>query len=134
MTTPDFLAIDHIHVYVTDRQAAEKWYKDALGLTREPGLEFWAAGLGPLTIANTSGSVHIALFERPHQACRSVVALSATTEQFLQWQAHLSKVLGSPLQAVDHEASWSIYFTDPDGNPYEITCYDYAELSKSLKQ
>ena len=25
-----------------------------------------------------------------------------------------------------------MYFADPDGNPYEITCYDYAALAPAL--
>jgi catechol-2,3-dioxygenase len=25
--------------------------------------------------------------------------------------------------------SWSIYFEDPDGNPFEITTYDHAALA-----
>ena len=28
--------------------------------------------------------------------------------------------------AQDHELYMSLYFSDPDGNPYEITTYEYA--------
>ncbi|MBL8165294.1 MAG: hypothetical protein JNJ61_25145, partial [Anaerolineae bacterium] len=27
---------------------------------------------------------------------------------------------------VDHELSWSIYFNDPWGHPFEVTTYEYA--------
>ncbi|XWN29918.1 MAG: hypothetical protein ROR55_20830 [Devosia sp.] len=33
----------------------------------------------------------------------------------------------SPL--VDHQLAWSVYFADPDGNPIEITTYDYAHVA-----
>ncbi len=35
--------------------------------------------------------------------------------------------------ALDHDFAWSLYFSDPFGNPYEITSYDYGALSESLK-
>jgi catechol-2,3-dioxygenase len=31
----------------------------------------------------------------------------------------------------DHTVALSLYFQDPDGNPYEITSYEYAS-AKSL--
>ena len=31
-------------------------------------------------------------------------------------------------EIADHELSWSFYFLDPDGNRFELTCYDYAEV------
>ncbi|MBY4893897.1 hypothetical protein KUL25_14150 [Rhodobacteraceae bacterium N5(2021)] len=33
---------------------------------------------------------------------------------------------------VDHDPSWSIYFRDPDGNRFEVTTYDYAEVARAL--
>jgi sugar lactone lactonase YvrE len=33
----------------------------------------------------------------------------------------------------DHQVSWSLYFSDPDGNPYEITSYEYGELPAQLR-
>jgi catechol 2,3-dioxygenase-like lactoylglutathione lyase family enzyme len=46
---PKLTGIDHIHVFVSDRLAAEDWYRRVLGLVREPTLESWASGGGPLT-------------------------------------------------------------------------------------
>ena len=46
---PTFDRIDHIHVYVTDRAASERWYAEVMGLVRVPELERWAAD-GPLTL------------------------------------------------------------------------------------
>ena len=129
---PRLERIDHIHVFVSDRAAAERWYREVLGLCRVPELEFWARDGGPLTVQDPSGSVHLALFERPPQPCRSTIALAASAPEFIAWQAHLSKMLEQPLQAVDHQVSWSLYFTDPDGNPWEITSYAYDALAAQL--
>jgi len=49
--------------------------------------------------------------------------------EFVAWQRHLSKALGNPVEAVDHEVAWSLYFTDPDQNPYELISYEYAALA-----
>jgi catechol-2,3-dioxygenase len=72
------------------------------------------------------------LFERPARACRSTIALAASAQQFMAWQAHLESCLRQAVPAVDHQVAWSIYFADPDGNPYEITCYDHAALAARL--
>jgi catechol-2,3-dioxygenase len=130
---PTLKDVDHIHVYVADRAASEAWYARVMGLTRVAELEFWAPDGGPLTIGNASGSIHLALFERPPQECRSTVALSTTPTEFLAWRKHLAQVFERPIEAVDHEVSWSMYFRDPDGNPYEITSYEYAALAPELR-
>ena len=125
-------SIDHIHLFVSDRAAAERWYAAIMGFERVRDLEFWAADGGPLTIADRSGKIHLALFERPAQACRSTVALAVDATQFLAWRTHLAGVFGREVEAVDHQVSWSLYFADPDGNPFEITSYDYATLATKL--
>lgn len=127
--TPTLVGIDHIHVYVQDRAAAEVWYSQVLGFARVVQFESWAANGGPLTICNSSGSIHLALFEQVRKECRSTIAFLANASEFLVWQSHLASALGHQVTAVDHSMSWSLYFSDPDGNPYEITSYDYAELA-----
>jgi catechol-2,3-dioxygenase len=131
--TPVLLNIDHIHVYVVDRARAEVWYREVLGLSRVKALEFWAPDAGPLTLGNAGGTIHLALFERPAQVCRSTIAFAASAVEFLAWKTHLSEILGKPISVSDHSLSWSLYFSDPDGNPYEITSYDYATLAAQLK-
>jgi catechol-2,3-dioxygenase len=130
--TPSLEKIDHIHIHVADRAAAETWYRDVLGLRRLPELAFWASDGGPLTIANAAGSVHLALFERPHESKHSVIAFSVGADEFLTWQAHLQRALGAAPALEDHTLSWSMYFRDPDGNPYEITSYAYEPLARLL--
>ncbi len=127
---PELERIDHIHVFVADRPAAEQWYRRVMGLERTEPLAFWAADGGPLTLGNASASIHLALFERPAAKCRSTIALGTTAEGLRDWRRHLAAELGRPVDLVDHQVSWSIYFEDPDGNPYEITTYEHEALTR----
>ncbi|POZ62236.1 VOC family protein [Chromobacterium alticapitis] len=131
---PTTLGIDHIHVYVRDRAAAEAWYEHVLGLTRLAALAAWSQDGGPLTLADAAHSIHLALFERANPAPGPAIALRVDAAGFLAWREHLQNELGRRLDAVDHDLSWSMYFADPDGNGYEITSYDYAELAAGLSR
>lgn len=126
---PTLEKIDHLHVHVADRARSEAWYRDVLGLRRVPELAFWAEGGGPLTLANAAGTVHLALFERPREAGRATVAFAVGAAGFMAWRAHLQAALGAAPALEDHSVSWSLYFRDPDGNPYEITSYEYAAVA-----
>jgi catechol-2,3-dioxygenase len=53
------------------------------------------------------------------------VAFGVGGAELLAWQRHLAAELGREPPLVDHTVSWSLYFQDPDGNPFEITSYDY---------
>ena len=99
-----------------------------LGLLPVAGLAHWAVGGGPLTLGNATGTVHIALFERPPLPCRSTVAFGVTAAEFSRWQAHQNHATGQMPALQDHGESLSLYFSDPDGNPFEITCTDSAVL------
>jgi len=129
---PAFDRIDHIHVYATNRNRAEQWYADMMGFSRLPALEF-RAEKGPLTLANSSGTVHIALFEAPPQPCRTVIALSVGAQEFVAWRQHLVDRLKRPVEPEDHQVAWSLYFADPDGNPWEIITYQHAVVATLLK-
>jgi len=129
---PKLESLDHIHIFVVDRSTSEQWYARVLGLYRAPEFESWVSERGPLTLGNPSGTVHLALFERPVAKCHSVVAFRATAPEFLAWRSHLSVALGYSLEAVDHDLSWSLYFNDPDGNPFEITSYEYKQITDAL--
>ncbi len=132
-TAPPLSGVDHLHIFVADRAAAERWYADALGLHRVEALAHWAADGGPLTLADTDDRVHLALFERPPQPNRATIALGTDAAGFIAWRQRLARWLGEAPQAVDHEVSWSIYFSDPDRNPYEITCYQHDSVAAALQ-
>ena len=129
---PNVSSIDHVHVHVSDRSAAEAWYARVLGFTRSRELEFWAVGGGPLTIQNRDGSVHIALFERKPTRTHSTIALRVSADDYMSWRTHLEKVLDEPPESEDHEVSLSLYFKDPDGNPYEITTYEHEAARQAI--
>ena len=122
---PTLKNIDHVHVFVADRVAAEAWYARMLGFTRIVALESWAADGGPLTIADASGAIHVALFEGAPIRTRSTLAFGTDAVQFLAWRQHLAQVLGHSVSQEDHGMALSLYFSDPDGNPFEITTYEH---------
>jgi catechol-2,3-dioxygenase len=123
--TPALSRIDHVHVFVADRAAAEAWYGRVLGLKRMGAYAHWAADGGPLTLADASGAIHLALFERPALRNRSTIAFGVDAAGFAAWRDRLTAELGAgAVPFEDHGLAHSIYFSDPDGNPYEITTYD----------
>lgn len=130
---PEIEGFDHIHVHVADRPAAERWYARVLGFLPSPELTFWAPDGGPLTLQNASGTVHLALFERPRESNRSTIALRTGADEFAHWLRHLRAELGDAVTVDDHDVSVSLYFRDPDGNPYEITTYEYTNARQLLK-
>ena len=132
MTVPAIDAFDHVHLMVADRAAAERWYREVLGLTRVPELEMWTTDGGPLTLRNAADTVHLALFERTPQPSRTTIALRVDAGAFIAWRAHLQAALGRPLAVEDHDVALSIYFSDPDGNPFEITSYEHAVVRELL--
>lgn len=128
----ELLDIDHIHVVVADREAALDWYARVLGLIPVETLRFWAVDGGPMTIANPSQTVTLALFEGDSSETRPAIALRVDADGFRGWQKHLELILNTPPRLEDHRVSWSLYFADPDGNRFEITTYDYHELASEL--
>ena len=133
---PAISRIDHIHVFVVDRSRACRWYEDTLGLTPVEAFASWAADDGPLTVGNADGSVHLALFERPAERPavpnRATIALGVSGPELLRWHAHLQNVLGKSIALVDHQLSWSLYFSDPDANPFEITSTEVESVKRLL--
>src|SRR5690606_34709281 len=118
--TPALEAFDHVHVYVADRAAAEKWYRDVLGFRRKKELEAWAVPHGPLMLESDNGSIVLALFQQKEaQPNRSVIALRISASSFSGWRKQISDLLGRDISPIDHGLAWSIYFSDPDGNPFE---------------
>ena len=129
--TPKLNGIDHVHVYVTNWGEAEKWYESVLGFKRVEKFMAWAVKNGPLTLENSEGNVHLALFEREDHPDTCTIAFGATGEEFLAWRAHLEDH-GLKLRITDHELAYSLYFMDPWGNLHEITSYDHDYVAEHL--
>ena len=130
-TIPQLNRIDHVHVYVKDRSVAEKWFREILGFRIQKEFEFWAVDGGPLTLENNTGSVHLALFESDKPPS-STVAFGVSGEEFLSWKIHLES-LSIELSISDHTKAWSMYFSDPFQNLFEITTYDFDAVKNNLE-
>jgi len=127
---PKLSGIDHVHVYVANWDDGEEWYQEVLGFKRVEKFMIWAVENGPLTLENSEGNVHLALFEREHPDT-SAIAFGATGEEFLAWKAHLESH-DLELRVTDHNLAYSLYFSDPWGNLHEITTYDHDYVAEHL--
>ncbi len=129
---PKVKKVDHLHVCVQDRDAAAKWYESVLGFTPIERLKVWATQSGPLTVSDESENICIALFQREKQSQenRATLAIAVDGADFLAWVKHLKGKLNEDLKVYDLSLAWSVFIKDPDGNPYEITSYDYQDLKQ----
>jgi len=127
--------VDHLHVCVQDREAAASWYEKVLGFTPIERLKLWATQSGPLTVSDSEENIFLALFQRDKQPQenRATLAMAVDAEDFLAWEKHLKKVANAELKVYDLSLAWSVFIKDPDGNPYEITSYDYDFLAAHYK-
>lgn len=139
--------IDHVHVHVSDREAAAAWYARVLGLHKDEHLAVWAGDPdGPLMLSTATGQTRLALFRgrragEGNDAGRTiafrvggagfVAFVSALSE--LQLVDGNGRAIGKG-DVVDHDLAWSVYFCDPDGNRVELTTYDYGYVAKRLSR
>ena len=147
MDTFRVLQIDHVELFVPDRQEAADWYCRVLGLRVVPGLEQWTANPGgPLMIATAAGGTKLALFEGQPQQARSTagfhrVAFGVDAAGFIAFVRRLDDHPLNDHQArpvtadavVDHDLAYSIYFCDPYGHRLEITTYEHDAVREGLR-
>ena len=120
-------SIDHVEVFVSDLAAAAKWYGDVFGLKEILRWNPEPIMIGP---GSQDGGSKLALFQanaartdRKEEAHWHRVAWKTDAEGFKAAQEHL-RSLGIAFEGpIDHRLSESIYFSDLDGNPLEITFY-----------
>lgn len=122
-------SIDHIHVYVPDIRQALRWYETTLNFRPDEKLRHWHKEGGPLTLCN--GDMALALFERPDKGSGHTVAFRVSASAFIDAIGHLRHQKIS-FTSADHRLTWSLYFSDPWGNPWEITTWDYHEVHNAL--
>lgn len=137
--------VDHVELYVTDWDDAAGWYERVLGVGADPSFEeWWETASGPLVLS-VGDTTKLALFEResavrgeavsPHR-----VAFETDADGFLSFIDRLERLdltdrNGDPVtpeDVVDHDLSYSLYFTDPDGNALELTTNDYSAVAPRL--
>ena len=133
--------IDHIEMFVSNREKAAKWYEEIFGLKPIEELEMWSK-IGPLFIGNKDRSVTLAIMNGKKENDGSInrMAFRTTGEKFIDF---LNRIDGLNLfflnekvtkeHVVDHDLSYSIYFDDPDGNKLELTCYDHDYLKSKIQ-
>ena len=113
-----------------------------MGFNIVPEFKDWSNDpMGPLTISADNGKTGIALFERDFKKeWINVVAFHISGDNFLKFFKTVSSSnyfdrKGKPIKAfesIDHKFSYSIYFSDPHGNPYELTTHDYDTVVAGL--
>ena len=133
--------IDHVEVFVPDRDAAAAWYGRVLGLMRVPSAESWAADPGgPLMISSDDGQTMVALFTGTPQGTAAPIGFSrlafrVDATAFLAFLARWEKSgvdeRGVPLRVRDHTSAFSAYFTDPYGNALEVTTYEHDNVRRA---
>lgn len=138
------LQIDHVEFIVPDQYAAAAWYRHVLGLEIVREFEHWATD-GPLMISSDGGRTMLALFagevrseQKPTGFRRVAFRVDGARFMLFLDRLPMSDVRandGQLLQAeqvVDHDQSWSIYFSDPYGYRLEITTYDHEIVRRRL--
>ncbi|MEM9248420.1 MAG: VOC family protein [Pseudomonadota bacterium] len=125
-------ALDHVHLYVADPDAAAAWYGRILGLQVLPSS---ARLIGGKYMATPRGQYCATIFKgAPPSDGDHTTAFRLMGRGFIQFgeslpNAEIAGRHGGPLarhEADDHGLAWSYYFQDPDGNHLEVTTYDHA--------
>ena len=120
--------LDHVALTVRDVARSVAWYRDVLGLERRYE-DVW----GDFPAIVGAGTTALALFPTPvaepsPPPGRDVlsmrhIAFRVDREAFDRARGHL-EAHGITPRFEDHTAAHSLYFTDPDGHPLELTTYD----------
>ena len=127
-------ALDHVHLYVSNRSQSVNWLKSILGL--QP-FGSWKEDMKnprhPVFMGTGDGSFCLSLFPgRPPRQGDRTVAFRVSAADFLAFNAVLprddirawdGKRL-RPEDAADHWMAISHYFADFDGNQFELTTYE----------
>lgn len=142
-------AIDHVELFVDNRDAAAEWYGRMFGFRVLESFRDWAqpAG-GPLMISADGGRTKLALFAGPTPRERLPIgfrrlALRADAEAFARFVTSASEGAAQgarprngvmPPDVVDHDLALSVYFNDPWGHPLELTTYEADAARKLLRR
>lgn len=128
----------HLAVFVRDPVASSEWYKDVLGMEETARGEQW--------VFMSFGVKHhdIALIRATPGAQRGGIGLQhygleidGDIDELRRLYAMLQDKGVNVVKTTDHKVGFGVYFTDPDGNPFEFFCetvHDNEEGKRVLKQ
>ena len=126
--------IDHVELYVSDRATAADWYERVLGLKRLTRTAAWADDPhGPLMISPDGGRTMVALFTGPPQGSVEPIGLCRLAFR-VDGPGFLEFVAAMEVEVKDHGVAFSAYFTDPWGNPLEVTTYEHQKVRSGLER
>jgi catechol 2,3-dioxygenase-like lactoylglutathione lyase family enzyme len=137
--------IDHVELFVPDRQAAAIWYGDVLGLEPLPEFAAWAdLPGGPVLMRTHDAQTKIALFvgepqgQHPVEGIRRI-AFATDGAGFREFLSRLDEhpvyvAFGEqgPPRLVDIGLAYSAYFCDPWGTLLELTTYEAETVRGDL--
>ncbi|MEO0918137.1 MAG: VOC family protein [Pseudomonadota bacterium] len=132
-------ALDHVHLYVANPEAAAAWYGRVLGLEVLPSSKRLHGGK---YMATPRGQYCATIFPgKPPSDGDHTTAFRVPGRVFMEFGEQLphsdvSGRSGDLLQAsnaADHDLAFSYYFQDPDGNHLELTTYDHELVRRWLK-
>ena len=131
-------ALDHVHLYTADPQAAAAWYARVLGLMIHPS----STRRDPeqsIYMATARGQYCATIFRgAPPGDGDHTTAFRVPGTVFIDFgnglpDPDIADRQGGQLQrasAEDHGLAWSYYFRDTDGNHLEITTYDHDRVRR----
>lgn len=115
-------ALDHVHVYVEDVPLAAEWYQRMLGFEFDPAFAQWYVEGGPYVIRCAAAA--LSLFQRTSPKPGNTIAFAIQATKLKELLERLAQH-ELTFTLVDHQLTWSVYFTDCCANPIEVTCNDY---------
>ena len=125
--------LDHVAINVRDLEVALKFYTEILGLRvtqrepSKPGKEYFldcGASLIGLIQGDATGSSHLL---QEQGLGGNHVAFRVQAQEFDRILDELTRRGVPILHVKKREQSWSMYFTDPDGNTLELTAWPHED-------
>jgi catechol 2,3-dioxygenase-like lactoylglutathione lyase family enzyme len=112
-------AVTHVAVNVTDLRASERWYANALGLTRIEGAVA-DDGTGHVILLSPSGGWIVTLSTAASAGVDHVAFGCADRGALLEWQASLQEHGLAPGSITDAPYGSGFVVRDPDGHDIEL--------------